>query len=765
MSQKFIKSALLVTSSFLAAQSFAQDVQSDNNHNATATATVSNGSFSLSLRKQQVSLIALEADFNKVLGLTSDYSFTKVKERMDKRGVNHISYQQYYKGIKVDGGVVLVHVKNGLVASFNGIIATPAEIATKNLIAEETAYTIAKKELDVVSLLNSYPAELVITPYYQNKLRKYAFAYKLRIDGKLKGAGVAMYNVYVNADNGSVIKKVSLVNNEDVEGTAHTVYNGTRTITTDNFEGGYRLRDNARKIETYDAGGLFPFESDTEMFVDPRDLTNETTTWEEKPTLMSMSMDEASETFMTGMGSENIFTGIVGAGESMDFETIDLVTSPDFRFSVTSESDLPVVSKNQYVQITNPPYVAGFASLGWDFETLADTAYTIIEDATIGIHDWSDAKGNSGTYEIKEVAHPALDAHWGMGETHDYYSEIFGRNSYDGEGAVVKNYINGLYLISLFSGLPSQNNAAAYPDPYNAMVYGMGDGEYMGPVVGLDVMGHEFTHLVTNYNGHGGLDYEGESGALNESFSDIFGTCIEFYAKGDEGNFTIGEDVVLTEPFFMRSMSAPKVVGYPDTYLGEFWIETSSTIDNGGVHINSSVPNKWFYLMCQGGEGVNDNDYAYNVTAIGMEKAEQIAYLTLTEYLSSSSAQFIDAYNGSLEAAAELFGEDSPEYTTVEKAWRAVGVPENDPSSINNNSVAAKSVKVYPNPSTGKIIIDSRLDKNAEANVYSIVGTHVMNTVVKPGANDIDLSGLSKGIYMIKFAAGKDQFVQKVILK
>jgi len=768
MSHKFIKSALLITSSILATSSFGQDMQGGNNPNTTiATATVIDGSFSLSLKKQQVRLAALETDFNKVLGLSPDYTFVKTKERMDKRGISHASYQQYFQGIKIDGGIVLVHIKNGLVTSLNGTIATAADIAVKSVIAEDAALGIAKKELNVISTIKSYPVELVIAPSYENKRRSFVLAYKVRVDGKTADKRVLMYNVYVNAVNGNTFKKVSLVANEDVEGTANTIYNGTQTITSDSFDGGFRLRDNGRKIETYDVGGLFPFESDGEMYDNPKDFINDDASWEEKPTLTSFSLEEATETMMSGLGSEGILTGFVGVGDVVDFDDTELATSLDFRFDVAGASDLPVISRNQYVQITNPPYTAGFMNMATDFETLVDTTYTAIENDELGVHAWSDGKGNSGSYEVKEVAHPGMDAHWGMEKTHDYYNETFDRNSYDGEGAVVKNYINGLYMVGLFSGMPTQNNAAAYPDPYNVMVYGMGDGVQMAPVVGLDVMGHEFTHLVTSHNGNGGLDYEGESGALNEGFSDIFGTCIEFYTKGDDGNFDIGENVVLVNPFKLRSMSNPKSLGYPDTYLGDNWNPTTPVTpanDYGGVHINSSIANKWFYLLCQGGEGVNDNDYAYDVAAIGISKAEQIAYLTLTEYLTPTS-QYLDAYNGSLEAATELYGEGSAEYNTVEKAWRAVGIPDNGPSSIDNNSVAARSVKLFPNPSTGRIIIDSKLEKNAEAQVYSIVGSHVMNTVVKPGQNDIDLSSLSKGIYMIKFAAGKDQFVQKIILK
>jgi Zn-dependent metalloprotease len=154
------------------------------------------------------------------------------------------------------------------------------------------------------------------------------------------------------------------------------------------------------------------------------------------------------------------------------------------------------------------------------------------------------------------------------------------------------------------------------------MVYGMGDGINCNPVVGLDVEGHEFSHMVINNNGNGGLTYQGESGALNESFADIFGTCVEFYASSSP-NWTIGENVMINSPFFMRSMSNPNL-GFqpqPDTYLGTNWQPTSNSSDNGGVHTNSGVQNYWFYLLCQGGSGTNDLGNSYSVTGIGITQA------------------------------------------------------------------------------------------------------------------------------------------------
>ncbi|AWI26510.1 CUB domain-containing protein [Flavobacterium pallidum] len=267
---------------------------------------------------------------------------------------------------------------------------------------------------------------------------------------------------------------------------------------------------------------------------------------------------------------------------------------------------------------------------------------------------------------------PALDVHWGMEKTYDFFLNNFNRHSYDDLGSPIKNFVDGTMAIA-----NTQNNAYALPPPYNVMVYGLGDGIQFTPLVGLDVEGHEFTHMVVQFNGNGGLTYFGESGALNESFADIFGTAIEFSADAN-GNWTIGEDMVVQSPFYLRSMSDPNSgsTQQPDSYNGTFWKSTSSNFDSGGVHYNSGVQNYWFYLLTEGGTGTNDFGYNFNVPAIGITTALEIAYRNLTTYL-PNDATYADARDGSLLAAADLFGASSPEYLAVAEAWLAVNVEGN----------------------------------------------------------------------------------------
>ncbi len=254
-------------------------------------------------------------------------------------------------------------------------------------------------------------------------------------------------------------------------------------------------------------------------------------------------------------------------------------------------------------------------------------------------------------------ARAGVSAHWGAEATYDFYWNTFGRNSYDDSGSVMLSYV---HYGSAF------NNA--FWDG-TRMTYGDGDGLAFTPLVSLDVCGHELTHGVTQFSA--GLIYQAESGALNESFSDIFGTMVEYFEEGANFDWAIGEDIT-PNGNGIRSMENPNAFGDPDTYFGNFWASLSGG-DNGGVHTNSGVQNFWFYLLSEGGSGVNDNGDSYNVTGIGIDNAAAVAYRNLTVYLTPPSPYF-DARLGAVNAAMDLFGANSPEVQSVFDAWDAVGV-------------------------------------------------------------------------------------------
>lgn len=247
---------------------------------------------------------------------------------------------------------------------------------------------------------------------------------------------------------------------------------------------------------------------------------------------------------------------------------------------------------------------------------------------------------------------PATSAHWAAGKAYDYYLFTYGRDSFDGNGTRL--------------GILTQNNnygqdGAIWNDPY--IIIGTGNGgKTNNPAVSTDVIGHEFTHGVSDYTA--GLGYTGDAGALGESFADIFGTMVEFYAEGSTGNYSIGEDMYIAGS--LRDLSNPNLRGHPDTY-------GTTQFYNSAEHEKAGVQNFWFYLLSEGGNGTNDLGYYYAVLGIGKDKAAKIAYRNLTTYLHSNSS-YIESRNGSIQAAIDIFGICSEEVRQTINAWSAVGI-------------------------------------------------------------------------------------------
>lgn len=283
----------------------------------------------------------------------------------------------------------------------------------------------------------------------------------------------------------------------------------------------------------------------------------------------------------------------------------------------------------------------------------------------------------------------AVTAHWYGRQSLDYYYNYFGRNSYDnsGSGFVILNEANGVA-----NGTTLDNNAF-FDSNSNIMYLGRGNNTSSpyDDLNTLDIIGHELTHGVTAYSA--GLNYQNESGALNESFSDILGTAIERHVYGPNSfDWTIGEDL---STGVIRSLQSPKnygkhfnsntctacnggcatSLGQPNTYYGTNWY--TGVCDNGGVHINSGVQNFWFYLLVNGGTGTNDNGFQYNVTGIGFSDAISIVYTELTGGYLASTSDYNTAYTGTKIIAGTTWGYNSPQYNAVVNAWCAVGIGYN----------------------------------------------------------------------------------------
>jgi Zn-dependent metalloprotease len=253
----------------------------------------------------------------------------------------------------------------------------------------------------------------------------------------------------------------------------------------------------------------------------------------------------------------------------------------------------------------------------------------------------------------------ADEAYDGLGATFDFYLNAYDRWSVDGNGLPLKGTVHyGLeYDNAFWNG--------------TQMVFGDGDGTVFGRfTAALDVIGHELTHGVTQYSAN--LVYQGQSGALNESVSDVFGALVKQYKLGqtaDQADWLIGEGLFLpgVHGVALRSMKDPGSA-YDDPNLGRdpqpgrmaAYVDTPD--DDGGVHINSGIPNRAFYLAA---------------TAIGghaWEGAGQIWYDVLTTPSLPAAATFATFGTATVHAARERFGSDSDHVRAVAAAWKTVGV-------------------------------------------------------------------------------------------
>ncbi|MDX2971319.1 M4 family metallopeptidase [Kribbella solani] len=274
---------------------------------------------------------------------------------------------------------------------------------------------------------------------------------------------------------------------------------------------------------------------------------------------------------------------------------------------------------------------------------------------------FTDADNHWGTGTNADRATAAVDAHYGAETTFDYYKNVHGRNGIfgDGKGVPSRVHYGTNYVNAFWDG--------------KQMTYGDGDNVAAGPLVSLDVAGHEMSHGVTEHTAN--LTYSGESGGLNEATSDIFGTLVEFSANNasDPGDYYIGEKIMKDRPA-LRFMDKPSKDGKsPDCY--------SSGVGNLDVHYSSAIANHFAYLLAEGTGAKTIGGLPHDSTAcdgstltgIGHDKLGKIWYRALTTYMTSGTT-YAQARTATLNAATDLYGATSPERAAVAAAWTAVAV-------------------------------------------------------------------------------------------
>ncbi|NGO12063.1 M4 family metallopeptidase [Streptomyces sp. HC44] len=351
------------------------------------------------------------------------------------------------------------------------------------------------------------------------------------------------------------------------------------------------------------------------------------------------------------------------SGKQIDaWDSIETATG-DGQSLYSGKVPLETTPSGSTYQLTDPS--RGNTYTG-DAQNKTDTCVLVICAIRAPATVFTDSDNHWGTGATSDRATAAVDAQYGTDTTWDYYKNVHGRSGIAGDGKGSYNRVH----------YGSKYNNAFWDDSCFCMTYGDGDGTTFGPLVSLDVAGHEMTHGVTSKTA--ALTYSGEPGGLNEATSDIFGTLVEFYADNpsDPGDWLIGEKVV--KPGFGRS--ALRYMDQPskDGKSADCW---SSSVGDMDVHYSSGVANHFAYLLAEGSGpktigGVQHNGTTCNdatVTGIGKAKLGAIWYRALTVYMTSST-KYAGARTATLNAAKDLYGAGSTEYEAVAAAWSAVSV-------------------------------------------------------------------------------------------
>ena len=746
----------------------------------TAQAQLRSGHFFKTVQRENLTEQEAVERFGQWFALPQETEWQRVGERTDKLGMTRVEYRQYVSGVEVEHSQVLLHVRDGRVQTANGTVM-------------EAAKAPAKIRRYAPVYRAGTPTDLLGRKLYLVST-KHGYRYAIKVLSTDRSEWI-----YTDADTDEVLKRIPTRNSltaEPVKVTCSSLYSGEVQMdaSRDTESGTYMLWDQQRNIHTmigatlpamedlcdngtfseifpslglpadepltwkeidsmFDDGTLKPRDWDLSLYINKyaSHAASATPTFDsyrfktvtfDKVTFTDPESGDKTDFTPTEEDPQSVSLNIMYAGTDGMIEIMrDTITSMPVTFDLTQCMDeIPLAGADLQLCSVQYEYDKDGNPIRIKYVPLM-TALRLVPDASCS-KTWSNADVVASCVYEKNLPWSAVDIHWGMGHTYDFYREVFDRDSYDGQGSPIYNLFylpmdsnDKIYLANI-----DMNNAAAnttFAKPF--MIYGMGNraiGKWsMNPVVELSVMSHEFTHIVTDSSA--GLVYQGESGALNESFSDLMGICVKKYVQGNDAAWTIGEGVMVYCSN-LRSMSFPKMcmdgaAACPDTYQGEFWVDPESKTDpdHGGVHTNSGVQNKWFYLLTDGDSGTNDKGYSYDITGIGIEKSRQIAYRTLTEYATQES-QYADIRLASLQAATDLFGADAVEVTTVDEAWKAVGVVDGgdvtairntrlatDGSMATDNAVYDLSGRKVQNPQKGlyiksgkKILVSERLRNN-----------------------------------------------------
>jgi Zn-dependent metalloprotease len=622
--------------------------------------------------------------------------------KKDKNGGVHTFYKHYYKGLEVFGNGFVVHSKNGQITTINGAFNNvvlnnvPSNLKSGQQILN---LGLAKLESGYVANASELPSDL--------KAQIPAHLHNAKIKGEL------------------TILPQSLTGSADKYAYSFPLLN----VQTGAFDKNYMDALDGTILRKEEIVKLIQSKSSTvhSAFTQEQfDYLNQYV-WNQHSNGFSFLNPEVTGTAETHYsGIKDIETKEVGGSYILEDET---------RFVRTRN-----FQGGEYLLLALTLAFGG---------TIEEAEASMTVDFVDNDNNWTNAEHAANKND------GALDAHWAFSQSYDYFKEEFDRDGYDNENSLVRSYVH----VTFFGSPVNAAWLSLAPFGGEGGVMLVGDGDFNGTTGNydilstLDVMSHEFAHGVNAAGG--GLIYEKEHGALDEGFADMWGATIEAAMAPEKDKWTIAEEVVQAEPKGFRSFRNPKLFNQPNTYNGDFYIETEGCTpgqdnDNCGVHTNSGVPNYWYYLISDGGTGTNDHGYEYTVTGFGIEKAAKLIYAVQENYVQSLST-FVDVMNFSITEAGVQYGENSAEVNTVKAAWCAVGVaePESDVcTTLSVQDLNASQFSIYPNPVTD--ILNIKLSKSTQNLTYKI--TNLAGQLLQQGkvSNEkINLSILPKGTYVL----------------
>lgn len=604
--------------------------------------------FWLNLSGQNINVENVEKHFTSWFSMPESAELVKIKDYHDFNGMRHVHYLQYVNGIKVNNGIVKVHSKDGIVTTVNGYLMEKKSTVPTLAIAK------AKSNVNNSIMKSNSIENMELT---EDSNGEYHLTYINVEDG---------YRKYIDTETGVAIKSLPVASSATVAAKGLSLYDGVVEFNTSLRNSNYFLVDEERNITTVDmseASDTTGYNSgnvhDTSNVFDLKKYFEE-----------ACPPYENSSTYWTGKQVDSVELASVSGLDQYDEVYIKVYHSgPD------------IYSKRIYVNQLPLKICLGDSIVYADDAKLMICKYNYSGDDisldTISLDEnptsWL-GKNSTGKVSYINGKSKSISCHWAFTKAYDYFYNHFGRKGIDDKGSMIYALTNGNFP-GFLQPLMEIDNAAFVKDSSYPYFY-IGASSKRRYLAAPDIIAHEYTHGVT-YN-TAGLEYQGESGAIDEAFADIFGWFVKKEIRKSKSSWTIGEDVTISEPC-LRSFIAPEIgiTAQPSYYQGEYWADTSLlTEDHGGVHKNSGVINKWFYLfMTKAGLVEFEDD---------LNLAAKIMYTSLTEYLLPNS-NFADVRQATL-IAVDAYKDDFffiPDVDSIiASCWDSVGVTSSIPTSI-----------------------------------------------------------------------------------